>query len=87
MKQIWCNMESKQGRVFLGGIPWETTEERLKDYFMTFGDLVEVVIMKDKFTGRSRGFGFLVFADPTVAERLLLDSKHNIDGRIVSFFS
>ena len=76
-------MDSEKGKVFIGGISFQTREERLKGYFTTFGEVVEAVIMKDRFTGRSRGFGFLVFADPAVADRLLLFSKHNIDGRMV----
>ena len=76
-------MDSEKGKVFIGGISFQTTEERLKGYFTTFGEVVEAVIMKDRFTRRSWGFGFLVFADPAVADRLLLFSKHNIDGRMV----
>ncbi|GLJ54196.1 hypothetical protein SUGI_1161920 [Cryptomeria japonica] len=57
-------------------------EERIKEYFRSFGDVVEVVIMKDKITGRARGFGFVVFADPSVADRVVLE-KHMIDGRMV----
>ena len=80
-------MDSEKGRVFVGGISYKTTEEQLKDYFMTFGEVVEAVIIKNRFTGRSRGFAFLDFSDPVVAEALLLNSKHNIDGRMVSCFS
>ena len=82
-----CNMDSEQGKVLIGGLSLETTEERLKDYFKTFGDVTEAMIMKDRLTGRPQDFGFLVFADPAVADSLLLDSKHNIDGRMVSCFS
>jgi RNA-binding protein Musashi len=39
--------------------------------------------MKDKTTGRPRGFGFVVFADPAVLDMVLQD-KHTIDGRMVS---
>ena len=73
-------MDSEKGRVFVGGISYKTTEEQLKDYFMTFGEVVEAVIIKNRFTGRSRGFAFLVFADLALAHRLILDSKNNIDG-------
>ena len=65
-------MDSEKGKVFIGGISFQTTEERLKGYFTTFGEVVEAVIMKDRLTGRSGGFGFLVFADPAVADCLLL---------------
>lgn len=75
-------MDSDQGKLFIGGISWETTEDRLKDYFKSFGEVVEAVIMKDRTTGRARGFGFVVFSDPAVADRVVLD-KHIIDGRTV----
>ncbi|CAF1736481.1 BnaC09g20300D [Brassica napus] len=69
-------------KLFIGGISWETTEDRLREYFQSFGEVLEAVIMKDRATGRARGFGFLVFADPTVAERVVL-IRHVIDGKIV----
>ncbi|KAI5073273.1 hypothetical protein GOP47_0011286 [Adiantum capillus-veneris] len=75
-------MESDVGKLFIGGISWETTEEKLKNYFKAYGEVVEAVIMKDRVTGRARGFGFVVFADPVVADRVVQD-KHNIDGRQV----
>uniref|UniRef100_A0A1D1XK76 RNA-binding protein Musashi Rbp6 n=1 Tax=Anthurium amnicola TaxID=1678845 RepID=A0A1D1XK76_9ARAE len=75
-------MESDLGKLFIGGISWDTNEERLREYFMNYGEVVEAVIMKDRTTGRARGFGFVVFADPVVAERVLME-KHTIDGRMV----
>lgn len=77
-------MQSDNGKLFIGGISWDTNEERLKEYFASFGEVVETVIMKDRTTGRARGFGFVVFADPAVAERVIKE-KHNIDGRMVKF--
>lgn len=76
-------MESDLGKLFIGGISWDTNEDRLKDYFSTYGEVVEAVIMKDRTTGRARGFGFVVFADPAVAEQVVMN-KHIIDGRTVS---
>ncbi|KAK4275367.1 hypothetical protein QN277_018461 [Acacia crassicarpa] len=75
-------MESDLGKLFIGGISWDTDEERLKEYFGNYGEVIEVVIMRDRTTGRARGFGFIVFADPAVAERVIMD-KHIIDGRTV----
>jgi RNA-binding protein Musashi len=72
------------GKLFIGGISWDTNEDRLRSYFQNFGDVVEAVIMKDRTTGRARGFGFVVFSDPSVAERVVME-KHVIDGRTVSF--
>jgi RNA recognition motif-containing protein len=70
------------GKLFVGGISWETDEDRLREYFGRFGEVTEAVIMRDRSTGRARGFGFVVFADATVAERVTIE-KHMIDGRMV----
>ncbi|KAE8660764.1 RNA-binding family protein isoform 2 [Hibiscus syriacus] len=70
---------TKNGKLFIGGISWDTDEDGLKEYFSSFGDVVEAVIMKDRTTGCARGFGF-VFSNPAVAERVIKE-KHNIDGR------
>ncbi|XWS09716.1 hypothetical protein CRYUN_Cryun39dG0013100 [Craigia yunnanensis] len=75
-------MESDLGKLFIGGISWDTDEERLKEYFRKYGEVVEAMIMRDRVTGRARGFGFVVFADPAIAERVIMD-KHMIDGRMV----
>ncbi|XP_047980536.1 heterogeneous nuclear ribonucleoprotein 1-like isoform X1 [Salvia hispanica] len=75
-------MEVDQGKLFIGGISWDTNEDRLKEYFETYGEVVEAVIMRDRTTGRARGFGFIVYADPAVAERVVKE-KHMIDGRTV----
>ncbi|KAF5730502.1 heterogeneous nuclear ribonucleoprotein 1 isoform X2 [Tripterygium wilfordii] len=75
-------MESDLGKLFIGGISWDTDEERLREYFGNYGEVVEAVIMRDRTTGRARGFGFVVFADPAVAERVIIE-KHMIDGRMV----
>ncbi|CAN7010224.1 unnamed protein product [Brassica rapa subsp. trilocularis] len=75
-------MQSDSGKLFIGGISWDTNEERLKEYFSSFGEVIEAVILKDRTTGRARGFGFVVFADPAVAETVITE-KHNIDGRLV----
>jgi RNA-binding protein Musashi len=76
-------MDSDQGKLYIGGISWETTEEKLRDYFKSYGEVAETVIMKDRATGRARGFGFVIFADPSVADRVA-GEKHTIDGRTVS---
>ena len=75
-------MDSDQGKLFVGGISWETDEEKLKEYFGQYGDVYQANIMRDKTTGRPRGFGFVLFSDPSVVDRVLQD-KHTIDGRTV----
>ncbi|KAJ4968975.1 hypothetical protein NE237_015676 [Protea cynaroides] len=75
-------MDSDQGKLFIGGISWDTSEDKLKEYFGNYGEVLQTVIMRDKITGRPRGFGFVVFADPLILDRVLQD-KHTIDGRTV----
>ncbi|KAK8962202.1 Heterogeneous nuclear ribonucleoprotein 1 [Platanthera guangdongensis] len=75
-------MDSDRGKLFIGGISWDTNEDRLREYFNNFGEVVEAVIMKDRATGRARGFGFVIFSDPAVAENVVTQ-KHLIDGRMV----
>lgn len=79
-------MESDLGKLFVGGISWDTDEDRLKEYFRAYGEVAETVIMRDRTTGRARGFGFVVFVDPVVADRVVME-KHMIDGRTVSSLS
>lgn len=79
-------MEMEAGKLFIGGISWDTSEDRLREYFQAFGEVVESVIMKDRTTGRGRGFGFIVFANAAIAE-IVVRERHIIDGRKVCIFS
>ncbi|XP_050234945.1 heterogeneous nuclear ribonucleoprotein 1 [Mercurialis annua] len=74
--------ESSQGKLFVGGISWETTEETFTSYFGKFGEITDSVIMRDKHSGRPRGFGFVTFADVAAADRVL-EEDHVIDSRAV----
>ncbi|KAL6568269.1 hypothetical protein OROHE_003953 [Orobanche hederae] len=73
---------SSAGKLFVGGIAWETSEESFCRYFRRYGEITDSVIMKDKLSGRPRGFGFITFSDLEVAERVLQE-RHVIDGRSV----
>ncbi|KAG2489014.1 hypothetical protein HYH03_012452 [Edaphochlamys debaryana] len=62
------------------GLPWETNEDTLKMYFSQFGALEGAEVMKDRYTGKSRGFGFVTFMDASSASHALT-IEHTIDGR------
>lgn len=74
--------DKDKGKVFIGGLSWDTTEAKLKEHFGKYGEISEAVVMTDRNTGRSRGFGFVIFADPDCREAALKE-KHEIDGREV----
>jgi RNA recognition motif-containing protein len=46
-------------KVFVGGLAWETPTEEMRRYFDQFGDILEAVIITDKSTGKSKGYGFV----------------------------
>jgi RNA recognition motif-containing protein len=46
-------------KLFVGGLPWKTTEDELKDAFSKAGTVTSVAVITDKMTGRSKGFGFV----------------------------
>lgn len=69
-------------KVFVGGLSWDTTNEGLRNYFSKFGEVVEAVIMRDRASGRSRGFGFITFTDEAVADQVSLET-HVLDGRVI----
>ncbi|KAK2723960.1 RNA-binding protein Musashi homolog 1-like [Artemia franciscana] len=69
------------GKMFIGGLSWQTTAEGLREYFSRFGDVTEVMVMKDPTTRRSRGFGFVTFADTTGVDRVMAHGTHELDGK------
>ncbi|XP_022874459.1 RNA-binding protein 38-like [Olea europaea var. sylvestris] len=68
-------------KVFVGGLAWETQSEILRQHFEQFGEILEAVVITDKNTGRSKGYGFVTFWDPESARRACADPTPIIDGR------
>ncbi|KAF2283152.1 hypothetical protein GH714_043482 [Hevea brasiliensis] len=80
------NMGSQFGdttytKVFVGGLAWETQKETMKKYFQQFGEILEAVVIIDKNTGRSKGYGFVTFKEAEAARRACVDPAPVIDGR------
>ncbi|WOL11915.1 hypothetical protein Cni_G20679 [Canna indica] len=68
-------------KVFVGGLAWETQRETMRKYFEQFGEILEAVVITDKNTGRSKGYGFVTFREPEAAMRACVDPSPVIDGR------
>ncbi|XP_058104985.1 uncharacterized protein LOC131248637 isoform X2 [Magnolia sinica] len=68
-------------KIFVGGLAWETQRETMRRYFEQFGEIQEAVVITDKNTGRSKGYGFVTFKDPDSAMRACQDPSPVIDGR------
>ncbi|XP_017756570.1 PREDICTED: RNA-binding protein Musashi homolog Rbp6 isoform X7 [Eufriesea mexicana] len=69
------------GKMFIGGLSWQTSPESLREYFTKYGDITEVMVMKDPTTRRSRGFGFITFSDPASVDKVLAQGNHELDGK------
>lgn len=54
--------------IYVGNIPYKSSEDDLGNLFAEYGDVTSVKIIKDKFTGRSKGFGFVEMADEAAGD-------------------
>ncbi|KAM6979928.1 RNA-binding protein 38-like isoform 2-T2 [Aplochiton taeniatus] len=68
-------------KIFVGGLPYHTNDASLRKYFEAFGDIDEAVVITDRQTGKSRGYGFVTMTDRGAAERACKDPNPIIDGR------
>lgn len=69
-------------KIYVGNLPFSVTLDRLKELFSSYGKIEDAIVMVDKFTGRSRGFGFVTFVDDGDADKALAEmNKKNVEGR------
>uniref|UniRef100_A0AC34R1P2 RRM domain-containing protein n=1 Tax=Panagrolaimus sp. JU765 TaxID=591449 RepID=A0AC34R1P2_9BILA len=68
-------------KIFVGGLPYHTTDKTLHDYFAQFGEIEEAVVITDRQTQKSRGYGFVTMKDRSDAEKATRDPNPIIDGR------
>ncbi|SPO32385.1 related to HRP1 - subunit of cleavage factor I [Ustilago trichophora] len=80
-KAVMPHEMPEEGKMFVGGLNWDTTEDSLRRYFSQFGEVGHCTIMRDQLTGRSRGFAFLNFVDPKAVNTVMV-REHYLDGKI-----
>ncbi len=69
-------------KLFVGSLPWATDDNGLGELFSKFGQVVSAVVVKDRATGRSRGFGFVEMANDNEAEEAIKQlNGSDMDGR------
>ncbi|KAF3433847.1 hypothetical protein FNV43_RR24950 [Rhamnella rubrinervis] len=68
-------------KVFVGGLAWETPKEAMREHFEKYGEILEAVIISDKLTGRSKGYGFVTFKEAEAAKKACEDATPIINGR------
>ena len=72
----------ENNRLYVGNLPYKTTDEDLKKLFSESGEVTEAKVITDKFSGRSKGFGFVTMKDAAAAEKAMKDMNgKEIEGR------
>ncbi|PIO27838.1 hypothetical protein AB205_0141620 [Aquarana catesbeiana] len=71
-------MSCDEGKLFVGGLSFDTDEQCLETVFSKYGQIQEVVVVKDRETKRSRGFGFVTFENCEDAK----DAMAGMNGKV-----
>ncbi len=71
-------------KLFVGGLSWDTTDDGLRAAFATYGEVTEAKVITERETGRSRGFGFVTFAQDEDAKTAISKTDGtNLDGKTI----
>lgn len=72
-------------KLYVGGLPYSTTEDALKDLFAQAGNVESAIIIMDKMTGRSKGFGFVeMTSDEDASKAIEMFDKKEYEGRTLT---
>jgi len=75
-------MEEAKNKLYVGNLPYSINDDSLKELFAQSGEVVEAKVITDKFSGRSKGFGFVTMVDDAAAEKAINDmNDKDVDGR------
>jgi len=71
-----------QNKLFVGNLPWSMSSHSLQELFSQYGEIAECIIISDRATGRSKGFGFVTFKDKESASKAIAEmNEKEVDGR------
>ena len=71
-------------KLFVGSLSWGVNDDSLRDAFAVHGEISEAVVISDRDTGRSRGFGFVTFEDDEAADKAVAAlNGTELDGRAI----
>ncbi len=69
-------------KLFVGNLPYTTTDQDLTSMFTPFGNVLSAIIINDKYSGRSKGFGFVEIEDDAAADKAIADlNGSQVGGR------
>jgi RNA recognition motif-containing protein len=69
-------------KLYVGNLAWAVDDAKLKEAFAEFGEVSEAVVIKDKYSGRSKGFGFVTLDDDEAGKKAIesMNGK-SVEGR------
>jgi len=69
-------------KVYVGNLPWSVDHGKLTEMFSSFGEIEEATVISDKFSGRSKGFGFVTFKNDEDAKKAIAAmNEKEVEGR------
>ena len=75
--------QQDDGKMFIGGLSWDTSKKDLTEYLSRFGEVVDCTMKTDPVTGRSGGFGFVLFKHAASVDKVLELKEHKLDGKLI----
>jgi RNA recognition motif-containing protein len=69
-------------KIYVGNLPFKVDSEGLKGIFASYGDIEEAIVISDKFSGRSKGFGFVTFKEDASGQKAIAEMNgKEVEGR------
>lgn len=69
-------------KVYVGNLSFDIDSEKLRELFASYGEIEEAIVISDKFSGRSKGFGFVTFKDDEGAKKAISEmNDKEVEGR------
>ena len=75
--------QQDDGKMFIGGLSWDTSKKDLTEYLSRFGEVVDCTVKTDPVTGRSQEVGFVLFKDAASVDKVLELKEHKLGGKLI----
>lgn len=72
-----------KNKLFVGSLPWAINNDSLRELFAQYGEITEAVVITDRESGRSKGFGFVTFMNEEDAQKALEMDGKEVEGRTI----
>jgi RNA recognition motif-containing protein len=69
-------------KIYVGNLPFSIDSEKLRELFASYGEIEEATVISDKFSGRSKGFGFVTFKEADGGKKAISEmNDKDVEGR------